>query len=50
MSDDPLGLQLVLMLVEQLDATIQLDASGGTAFKIVFDEPQLLSHRLEGGL
>jgi PAS domain S-box-containing protein len=33
-----LGLQLVNMLVEQLEGTIELDRSGGTAFKITFRE------------
>ncbi len=31
-----LGLQLVNMLVQQLDGTIELDRTNGTAFKIVF--------------
>jgi len=33
-----LGLQLVITLVEQLDGTIELDRSKGTAFKITFGE------------
>jgi len=33
-----LGLQLVNILVEQLDGTIELEESGGTAFKILFKE------------
>jgi len=35
---DTLGLQLVITLVEQLDGTIELDRSKGTAFKIIFGE------------
>jgi PAS domain S-box-containing protein len=34
-----LGLQLVNTLVDQLEGTIELDRSGGTAFKIMFTEP-----------
>jgi two-component sensor histidine kinase len=33
-----LGLQLVNTLVEQLEGTIELDRSGGTAFEITFTE------------
>ncbi len=33
---DSLGLQLVVALVEQLEGTIELDRSEGTAFEIVF--------------
>jgi two-component sensor histidine kinase len=35
-----LGLQLVNNLVAQLKGTIELDGSGGTAFKITFTEPK----------
>jgi PAS domain S-box-containing protein len=35
-----LGLQLVNTLVEQLEGTIELDRSGGAAFKITFAEPK----------
>jgi len=35
-----LGLQLVDTLVNQLEGTIELDRSGGTAFKIGFTEPK----------
>jgi len=35
---ESLGLQLVNMLVNQLEGTIDLDTSGGTAFKIRFTE------------
>ena len=37
-STKTLGLQLVIMLVEQLEGTIELDRSGGATFKIVFRE------------
>ncbi len=33
-----LGLQLVNTLVDQLEGTIELDRSGGTAFEITFAE------------
>ena len=33
---ETLGLQLVLMLVQQLDGTIVLDEQEGTRFKITF--------------
>jgi two-component sensor histidine kinase len=33
-----LGLRLVISLVEQLDGTIELDQSAGTAFTIVVKE------------
>lgn len=33
-----LGLQLVNTLIEQLEGTIELDRSSGTAFKIMFAE------------
>jgi PAS domain S-box-containing protein len=35
-----LGLQLVDTLVDQLEGTIELNRSGGTAFKITFAEPR----------
>ncbi len=35
-----LGLQLVNMLVEQFEGTIELDRSAGTAFKIALTEPK----------
>jgi len=35
---ETLGLQLVMTLVKQLKGTIELDRSGGTAFKITFAE------------
>ena len=35
---ETLGLQLVNMLVEQLEGTIELDRSSGTAFRIAFAE------------
>lgn len=35
---ESLGLQLVNTLVDQLEGTIELDGSGGTAFKITFTE------------
>ena len=35
---ESLGLQLVTMLVEQLEGSIELDRSNGTAFKIVFSQ------------
>lgn len=35
---ESLGLQLVTSLVEQLDGTIEMDTSRGTAFKITFGE------------
>jgi PAS domain S-box-containing protein len=37
-STESLGLQLVISLVEQLDCTIELDRSRGTAFKTTFEE------------
>jgi two-component sensor histidine kinase len=37
---ESLGLQLVTSLVEQLEGTIELDRSEGTAFKIVFEKPK----------
>jgi hypothetical protein len=37
---ETLGLQLVNTLVEQLEGTIELDRSSGTAFKIAFGEPR----------
>jgi PAS domain S-box-containing protein len=36
---DSLGLQLVVMLVEQLEGVIELDSSAGTAFRITFPRP-----------
>jgi PAS domain S-box-containing protein len=36
---ESLGLQLVNTLVEQIEGTIELDRSDGTAFKITFTEP-----------
>jgi PAS domain S-box-containing protein len=35
---ESLGLQLVTMLTEQLEGTLELDQSNGTAFKIVFGQ------------
>ena len=35
---ESLGLQLVIILVKQLEGTIELDRSSGTAFKITFTE------------
>jgi len=35
---ESLGLQLVIILVKQLEGTIELDRSSGTAFKITFAE------------
>ena len=32
------GLQIVNLLVEQLEGTIQLDRTGGTAFSVTFRE------------
>ncbi len=40
-----LGLQLVNTLVDQLEGAIELDRSGGTAFKITFAEPEPLFRR-----
>jgi two-component sensor histidine kinase len=37
---ESLGLQLVNMLVHQLEGAIELDRSGGTAFKITFEKPE----------
>ena len=34
------GLQLVNTLVDQLEGTIELDRSDGTAFEITFTEPE----------
>ena len=31
-----MGLQLINMLVEQLNGTVELDRKGGTTFKITF--------------
>ena len=42
-----LGLRLVNTLVEQLEGTIELDRSDGTAFKITFAEPRY--YHEEGG-
>jgi PAS domain S-box-containing protein len=42
---ESLGLQLVNMLVDQLEGTIELDRSGGTAFEIVFAEPDYAERR-----
>jgi PAS domain S-box-containing protein len=36
---DSLGLQLVVMLVEQLEGVIELDSSAGTVFRITFPRP-----------
>ena len=36
---ESLGMQLVIMLVEQLDGTVELDRSEGTAFTIQFEKP-----------
>jgi len=36
---ESLGLQLVTTLVEQLEGTIEIDRSAGTAFKITFSNP-----------
>jgi PAS domain S-box-containing protein len=36
---ESLGLQLVIMLVEQLEGEIELDNKGGTTFRIAFAEP-----------
>jgi len=37
---ESLGMQLVIMLVEQLDGTVELDKSKGTRFKITFEKPK----------
>ncbi len=37
---ESLGMQLVIMLVEQLEGTIELDKSKGTNFKITFEKPK----------
>lgn len=37
---DSFGLQLVNLLTEQLDGTVELDRNGGAAFKITFALPQ----------
>ena len=37
---ESLGLQLVMTLVEQLEGSIELDVSKGTAFRISFVEPE----------
>ena len=37
---ESLGLQLVDIFTDQLEGTIELDRSGGTAFKITFAEPE----------
>ena len=39
-STHSLGLRLVVSLVEQLNGTIELDRTTGTAFKIVVKEKQ----------
>jgi two-component sensor histidine kinase len=38
--EQSLGLRLVVSLVEQLDGTIELDRSAGTAFTIVLKEKE----------
>ena len=37
---ESLGLRLVILLVEQLDGTIELDRSSGTAFIIIVKEKE----------
>jgi len=37
---ESLGLQLVILLVDQLDGTIELDRSSGTVFTIVVKEKE----------
>jgi PAS domain S-box-containing protein len=41
---ESLGLQLVVSLTQQLEGTIELDTSQGTAFKIVFPEARFSPH------
>jgi len=40
-STETLGIQLIILLAEQLDGKIQLDRENGTAFRIVFPIPSL---------
>jgi PAS domain S-box-containing protein len=42
---ETMGLQLVFKLVEQLDGALEVDRTGGTAFRIIFPKP-LLQERL----
>jgi len=37
---ESLGMQLVIMLTEQIGGTIELDRSEGTAFTITFEQPK----------
>jgi two-component sensor histidine kinase/PAS domain-containing protein len=37
---ESLGMQLIIMLVKQLEGTVELDKSKGTSFKITFEKPK----------
>ena len=37
---ETLGMQLVILLVEQLEGAVELDTEKGTAFKITFEQPK----------
>jgi len=37
---ESLGMQLVIMLAEQIDGAVGIDRSEGTAFTITFEQPK----------